>query len=168
MKKILFLTTSVTVLLLTAKTALAQKKNQVEGVWKIVQVIISGKDSTTTVDDPQPGLFIFTKNYYSVLAVRERKPRATVEPSKDPQNLTNSEKIARYDSWKPFVGNSGTYEIKGSMILRHPIVAKNVDVMTSGTPETDEFKLEGTNTLWLKPMNDSMAPQVRVKLIRVE
>jgi len=173
MKKNLFFITTGLLSLFSTNSAFAQTKTKVEGVWRITEVILTfsntaGKDSIITVNNPQPGLFILTKSYYSLLAVRERKPRPTVEPPKDPQNLTDAEKIARYDSWQPFVGNSGTYEIKGSMILRHPVVAKNVDVMTSETPETDEFKLEDTNTLWLKPMNDSMSPHVRVKLVRVE
>ena len=168
MKKMLFFTATITVLLLTANTSFAQKKNQLEGVWKVVEVIISSKDSTSTVSTPQPGLIIFTKGYYSILAVRADKARTAVEPAKDPQNLTDAEKIARYDSWRPFTANSGTYEVKGSTISMHPIVAKNVDVMTRQTPLTDEFKLEGTNTLRVHPIDTSSAPQVRVKLIRVE
>jgi hypothetical protein len=168
MKKILFFTTTITVLLITATTTFAQKKNQLEGVWKVAEVRISSKDSTTTVSTPQPGLIIFTKGYYSILTVRAAKPRTPLEPVKDPQNLTDAEKIALFDSWRPVVANSGTYEIKSSTISRHPIVAKSVDVMTRQTPVTDEFKLEGTNTLWLHPVDTSSAPQIRVKLMRVE
>jgi len=81
-------------------------------------------------------LFIFTKGYYSSLAVRARQPRPAVAPAKDPGNLTDAEKIARYEQWSQFTANSGTYEVKGSMLLLHPLVAKNVEVMTRGTPIT--------------------------------
>jgi hypothetical protein len=47
-------------------------------------------------------------------------------------------------------------------------VAKNVAVMTSGTPNIQEFKLEGPNTLWLIPTGDQAATQPRLKLTRVE
>ena len=96
------------------------------------------------------------------------QPRAAVEPPKDPQNLTDAEKIALYEQWRQFVANSGTYEIKGATITRRPIVAKNVAVMTSGTPNIQEFKLEGANTLWLIPTGDQAATQPRIKLTRVE
>lgn len=168
MKKILLCTTAILVLLLMANTAIAQKKNTLEGVWKVVEVRIShGKDSIVTDSSPQPSLMIFTKRYYSVLAIRGGNPRAAVEPAKDPQNLTDAEKIARYESWRQFVANSGTYDIKGSTIIRRPIVAKSVDVMTSETPAADEFKLEG-NTLWLIVTRDPAIPERRVKWTRIE
>lgn len=47
-------------------------------------------------------------------------------------------------------------------------MAKNVAVMTSGTPNIQEFKLEGPNTLWLMPTGDQAATQARIKLTRVE
>jgi len=65
--------------------------------------------------------------------------------------------------------NSGTYEIKGSTIIRHPIVAKNVEVMTQETATTIyEFKLEGDNTLWLSAPRSTTEPGFKSKLTRVE
>ncbi len=173
MKKILFFITALPAFLLGERAAFAQAKNKVEGVWKAVEVILpfanpAGKDSTTTISNPQPGLIIFTRGYYSILAVTGSKPRAAVERPKDPQNLTEDEKIARYVEWDSFVANSGTYEIKGSTIIRHPIVAKNVSVMTNETPNISEFRLEGANTLWLNPTPDRKTTDPRVKLTRVE
>jgi hypothetical protein len=173
MKKILFFIVPLAAFLLGENAAFAQAKNKIEGVWKVVEVIVpvanpAGKDSTTKVSNPQPGLIIFTKGYYSVMVVRGRQPRTAVAPPKDSLKLTDDEKIARFEEWDTFIANSGTYEIKGSTLIRHPIVAKNVNVMTKETPNVSEFKLEGTNTLWLNPTPDRSATEPRVKLTRVE
>jgi hypothetical protein len=170
MKKILFFTVVLSAFLLAANTAFAQKKNQLEGVWKVVEVIVpsqsTGKD--TTISTPQPGVLIFTKDYYSIIAIQSGRPRIAAEAPKDPQNLSDAEKIARFTEWGPVVANSGTYEIKGFSILRHPIVAKTVDAMNRKDPLADDFTLEGANTLRIIPAGDRAGIRPKVKLIRVE
>ena len=148
-----------------------QKKATVEGVWKVAEVVVPGAtpaDKGTTITSPQPGLLIFTKGYYSSTAVTGREARPAVEPPKDPQNLTDAEKLARFEQWRAFAANAGTYEVKGSTIIRRPVVAKNPNVMDGTTPITSEFKLDGPNTLWLTPTGDSAATGPRVKYTRVE
>jgi hypothetical protein len=54
------------------------------------------------------------------------------------------------------------------MLLLHPTVAKNVEVMTRGTPTTWELKPEAPNSLWLIPSSDGAATEPRLKLTRVE
>jgi hypothetical protein len=122
---------------------------------------------TICCSNPQPGLLIFTKGHYSVVIVIAEKPRATVAPAKDPQNLTDAEKIARYEQWRPFAASSGTYEINGSSLSIRPIVAKSANQMTRTTPISWELKLEGPNTLWLIP-KDQSPTEPRVKLTRLE
>jgi hypothetical protein len=149
----------------------SQTKTQVEGVWKLAEVTVppnNPAEKSTTITNPQPGLIIFTKGYYSFLAVRGGQPRAAFAPAKDPKNLTDAEKIARYEQWSPFTANTGTYEVKGSMLQLHPIVAKNVEVMTSGTPITWELKVEAPNTLWLIPPSDRATTDPRLKFTRLE
>jgi hypothetical protein len=151
--------------------AQSQAKTQVEGVWKIAEVLMPSKNPAekgTTITNPQPGLIIFTKGYYSLLVVRGREPRAAFAPAKDPEHLTDAEKIARYEQWSPFTANTGTYEVKGSMLQLHPIVAKNVEVMTSGTPITWELKVEAPNSLWLIPPADRATTDPRLKFTRLE
>ena len=148
-----------------------QKKTGLEGVWKVAEVVVppsSPTDKGTTITTPQPGLLIFTKGYYSGIAVTGAQPRPAVDPPKDPQNLTDAEKIARYDQWRPFLANAGKYEVKGSTLVLHAMVAKNVNVMTSTTPITWEFKMDGANTFWLIPPSDRATTEPRVKFTRVE
>jgi hypothetical protein len=172
MKKILFLMIT-PAFLVHGPTTFGQKKNQLEGAWKIVEVTIPAGSPTnvamkdTTISNPQPGLIIFTKGYYSVMAVRTSSPRTAAERPKDVNNLTDAEKIARFAEWSPLLANSGTYEIKGSTLIRHPIVAKSAEVMNSQNPLTNEFKIDG-NTLFLNPTPDHATTEPRAKLKRVE
>src|SRR5215208_2559235 len=83
---------------LSASAAFALTKTPVEGVWKVAEVVAPSRNPAekgTTDSNPQPGLIIFTKGYYSQVLVPGAQPRTAVEPAKDPQNLTDAEKIAR-------------------------------------------------------------------------
>ena len=148
-----------------------QKKNQLEGVWKVTEVVVptsNPAEKGTTITSPQPGLLIFTRGYYSGMAVTSDKPRAAFAPAKDPHNLTDAEKIARYEQWNSFIANAGTYEVKGSTLTMHAMVAKNEERMTSAATVTFEIKLEGSNTFWLIPPSDRATTDPRVKLTRLE
>lgn len=154
---------------LSASGVFAQTKTPVEGVWRVAEIVIPGKnadDKGVTDSNPQPGLLIFTRGYYSGMGVEGGQPRTAVEPPKDPRNLTDAEKIARYEQWRRFIANAGTYEINGSTLSMHATVAKNV--ITRDRPNVWEFKLEGPNTLWLIPTGDRVATEPRVKLMRLE
>ena len=146
------------------------KKTQLEGVWKVAEVVppASSPDAKPTpITSPQPGLLIFTKGYYSGMAVTASQPRTAAAPPKDPRNLTDAEKIALYDQWVPFIANAGTYEVKGSTLTLHVMVAKNPGMMTTESTVTWEFKLEG-NTFWLIPPADRATTAARVKFTRLE
>lgn len=156
--------------LLTTGAAFAQTKTPVEGVWKIVERIVPGtnpqaKGDTITYKN-LPSLIIFTRGYCSQVYLSEDEARPRLPRPKDPQNLTDAEKIARYESWRPFFANAGTYEIKGSTLTVHSIVAKNANQM--GGSHAVEFKLEGPKTLWLIPPAEQSAIEPRIKLARVE
>ena len=139
----------------------------VEGVWKIAEVVTTGANAATNAN-PQPSLVIFTRGHYSYVSVGGPTPRPTAAAPKDPNKLTDAEKLARYEQWSPFTANAGTYEVKGATITRRPLVAKNPAVMTTDAPIVQEFKLEG-NTLWLisKSAAGQPASETRTKLVRV-
>lgn len=149
---------------LSASGAFAQTKSPVEGVWKITEVVTP---SGETISNPQPSLIIFTKGHYSQIAVTGTQPRAQVDPPKDPQKLTDAEKIARFEQWGPFSANAGTYVVKGTTLTMRPIVAKSVQVMSGQTPLELTFKLEAPNTLWLIPAEGATG-QAKRKLTRLE
>jgi hypothetical protein len=147
------------------------KNNQLEGVWKVAEVVppvSSPSEKPTPMTNPQPGLLMFTKGYYSGMAVTADQPRTTVAPPKDPSNLTDAEKIARYEHWNRFIANAGAYEFNGTTLTMRAMVAKNQERMTTASTVTYEIKLEGPKTFWLIPTGDRAASDVRVKFTRLE
>jgi hypothetical protein len=146
---------------LSAGGGFAQTKSAIEGVWKITEWIESGKTNT----NPQPGLIIFTRGYYSVAHLMG-PPRTDSIPSNMGREPSDAEKIALYEQWKWFVGISGSYEVKGSTVVMHPIVAKTTWDMRT-TQHEPEFKLEGSNTLWLIPA-EAKKVGLCIKLTRLE
>jgi hypothetical protein len=156
-------------LCLLPATVIAQTTS-VEGVWKIAERIVPGthpraKGVTITNTSP-PSLIIFTRGYYSQVYLGSAESRATFARAKDPKNLTDAEKLVRFEQWSPLFANAGTYEIKGSTLTMRPIVAKNANLMNGS--HAVEFKLEGPNTLWLIPTAEESAIEPRIKLTRVE
>lgn len=153
--------------------AWAQAKSPIEGVWKVSEVQVIGGSNPATNSAPQPGLYIFTKGYYSVMTITGDKARTVIPQGQgggrgQGASLTDAQKIALYEHWAPFTANSGTYTIKGTVLTTRPLVAKNDGVMR-GDPQTREFNLEGT-TLWLitKPAAGQTGAETRTKLTRVE
>lgn len=140
----------------------------IEGVWKVSEVVTTDANAAT-VNNPQPSLVMFTRGHYSYMSVNGTQPRPKVEPAKNPNKLTDPEKIARYEQWNPFTANAGTYEVKGTTLTRRALVAKNEAVMTTNPPVVSEFKLEG-NTLWLttKSAPGQPASENRTRLTRVQ
>jgi hypothetical protein len=90
----------------------------------------------------------FIRGYYSV-AMLMRAPRIDSIPSDMGREVTDAKKIGPYEQWKLFIGISGSYEVKGSTVVMHPLVPKTTcDMNRQSAPE---FKLEWSNTLWLIP-----------------
>jgi hypothetical protein len=151
----------------TGSTQESSAAPPLQGVWKIVEAATTGANASTN-SNPQANLLIFTKGHYSFLMVHGAQPRPQFAPAKDPNELTDAEKVARYEQWSPFTANAGTYEVKGTTLIRRPHVAKNETVMAKNSSFESEFKLEG-NTLWLitkSPVRP--ASESRIKLKRVE
>ena len=162
--------------LVVGTTVVAQPTTSIVGVWKISQRITPAGNPRTggvavTQDNPRPNILIFTRQYYSEIIEMGGQPRpaaASGSSTANPRALTDAEKIALYDQWRPFTANSGTYEIAGSVLVRHPIVAKNVEVMTRGSGIPVEMKFEDANTVWLIPTGEFATAEPRVKLTRLE
>jgi hypothetical protein len=92
----------------------------IEGAWKRTSVVVTGANASKTPQ--QPNIYIYGKKYYA--HVIENTPRKPLPPPKDPNKLTDAEKIAAYEAWAPLNTHAGTYEIKGNTIIHHQIVSK--------------------------------------------
>ena len=138
----------------------------VEGVWKIAKVVTTGANAAT-IASPQPSLIIFHRGYYGYVSSGD-KPRAASATPKDPDKLTDGEKLSRYEEWEPLTGQAGAYEVKGTTLIRHPIVAKNVSVMTTDGPIMQELKLSGDSLVLIsKSAAGRPARETRTTLTRV-
>jgi len=101
------------------------------------------------------------------------KPRALYKA----QEPTNEEKISAFDS---LIANTGTYEISGSTLTIHPIVARNPNFMAGGSDKY-QFRIEGTTLTLTEKSTDlnvrignrvvpasGPASETRLKLVRME
>ena len=144
-----------------ANPVLAQATGPIEGVWKIVEWVESGRTITTV----QPSLFIFTKGYYSMLFLQTDQPRGSVAAPQTRQNLTDAEKIARFEHWSPFTAASGTYQVSDTTVTLRPIIAKSGWEMSEQAIRSFPVRMQGSDTLIVR-----FAPAlgIRVTLVRVE
>lgn len=138
----------------------------IQGAWRVAEVVVTGANASSNTT-PQPSLYVFTKQHYSITTINGSAPRKDVAAAKDPAKLTDAEKIARFEMWNPFTANAGTYSVKGSTLTTTPIVAKNQGVI--GRAATREFQLSGnTLTLIQKSAAGQPAGETRTRLTRVE
>ncbi len=150
----------------------APMQGALEGAWKVTEVSFESPDTSWTDADPQPSLYIFAKQDYSIMHVPSgpdgsSQPRELFsgdEPIVGSSEPTDAEKLAAYDS---FIANSGTYEVSGSTLTTRPIVAKNPNFMSGGSL-TYTYEIEGdtlrlTLTLPWAPENET-----RYTLVRLE
>ena len=137
-----------------------------EGAWRVSEVVVTGANASTN-RSPQPGLFLFTGRHYSIVTVNGTAPRKETAAAANPAQLTDAEKLARYEAWRPFTANSGTYEVSATTLTTRPLVAKNPNAM--GTSTTWERKIEGnTLTLVLRSGANQPASEQRITLTRIE
>ena len=158
--------TRIAVGLVAVTTAAAPARAQsrpLEGVWTRVEVHVIAEDGETVQTNLQSSLYIFTREFFSVMYVDGLEPRPLRGPRAKSQ-LTDAEKIAEYDT---FIGYSGTYEVEGSTLTLRPRVALNPSFMAGGG-RRDEFEVDG-NVLWLiLSAQSGPIQQIRVKLVRLE
>jgi hypothetical protein len=146
------------VMALTCLAAAAQSKNSLQGAWRVRERTPAGQNVQTN-RIPQPGLIIFTGNYYSVMTITSDQPRPEV--ATEPTKVTPAQALATFG---PFTANSGTYEVSGNTLTTHPLVAKNPAIMRATI--TYSFKIDG-NALTLTATNGLTQGQI-IKLTRVE
>ena len=131
-------------ILATAPYASAQSK--LEGAWKIPKIVASNADELKDIN-VRSGLIIFTKRHYSMMYIACESPRADLPPKATDTQLAVA--------WRPFIANSGTYEINRTRFTIHPLLAKDPKTMKSGNYMIFEFELTG-NRLRIKSKENSL------------
>ena len=157
---------SLSVGLATGQGIAAQStRNSVQGVWRVVEAVITGPGARTIAFADRPNLTIITARHYSRVEVQSDGPRPILA---DVAKASADELRA---AWGPFVSEAGTYEVTpGNVITMRPIASKNPAVMGPGVFISYSYKLEG-DTLSLtqqRNQNGPFANPFTLKLIRVE
>ena len=121
-------------------TGAAQSASSLEGAWRVDALIGPGE---RVLEDPQPGLLLFTGRYYSYTFVTSEGPRAPLPTGPaTPEVLVNA--------WNPFTANAGTFETRGDVMTRRPLVAKSPAAMAPGAFNEYTFRLSA-DTMWVTP-----------------
>jgi Lipocalin-like domain len=141
-------------LLLASGIAPAQQKSTpLTGAWEVTKLQMTGPKAQT-ITNPQPGLYLFTGKYFSIMMVMGDRPRPIHPTLPEVPKATVQEILAVYG---PYVANTGTYEINGDALIMHPIVSKNPELM--GGSVIYSFEIHG-NSLTLKMMKMIMGASV--------
>ena len=120
----------------------------IEGVWRTTSVVTTGANASSDLNPPA-NILIFTKRHFSLVVLNNPRERPAPPAPKDPNKLTDAEKIARYEDWRPFNALSGTYEIKGTTVIRHSLVEKGSPAPGRTTYEdaARELRFEGNDKM---------------------
>jgi hypothetical protein len=136
------------------------------GVWRGTSTVVTGTGARAN-PNRHPNVFIYTKNHYAFVAQDGQPPkpiRQAVAPPKDPNNLTDAEKLALYELWEPLGAQAGTYEVTGNTVVDHPILEKNVP------PRSRTYTLEfiGNDTMVQSATSADGKSELRRTYTRVE
>jgi hypothetical protein len=119
-------------------------QSQIEGVWQAEETIWEGGSDSLpywaepgTNTNPEPSLYIFTKQHYSILSVRAPRTISPEGISRD--ELSYDQQMSEY---LLFTANAGTYEINGSTLTTRPSVALGTRFMSGGEANA-EFRIDG-------------------------
>lgn len=156
-----------------AASAMAQEKSGgaplLNGVWKVAEITLENQQGIRTNSDPQPGLFVFGDDYYSIAWIPRPEPRIAFST---PWQPTDEEIKSAYET---VLFNTGTYELTDTTLTTRPVISKVPDL--SGGHAVYQCRIE-QDVLWLTMIDEysvdgSQAPWVGnvrfpLKLIRIE
>lgn len=147
----------------TAATSASEPNAAVQGVWRTLEVVVSGANVRTF--KPEATLTIFHGRHYSRVEVHGEQSRPLLD---NPAAASADELRAM---WGPFVAEAGTFEVSGSdVITTRATVAKNPAMMRDGAASVYTYRRQG-DTLTLTEVRTPAGPSaqpVTVTLTRVE
>jgi hypothetical protein len=143
------------------------KPTPLTGTWRITEVKTTGPKARTN-SNPQPGLYIFTGEYFSAMAVYSESPRPDVIIR--PKDFATASAADLLAAWGGFSGYCGTYSISGETVSFKAVVSMQPRPMTRGEAIVYSFRMEG-NKLTLVPLRDANGPIANgatIALTRIE
>jgi len=128
-------------------------RDSLVGAWRVTEIADA---NGPPIANPQPGLYIFTRQHYSFVRINGTKPLPGY-PSND--RATDADKVTVFNS---LYLNSGTYTVTANMLATKAMVAKSAFAI-GGPGNQYEFSVNG-NTLVLTQKPSGAV----IKLVRVE
>lgn len=138
----------------------------VQGVWRVTEVTTTGLNGTTN-RQPQPGLWIFTDQHFSIVRVNSEKPRPGLSAAEE--SKASTAELLAVDG-NAFTAMSGTYELAGDRLTTRATVATRNGPMSPGSFQTLSFTLD-SSTLVLTNAETNQGPVANPttwKLVRLE
>jgi hypothetical protein len=123
------------------------------GAWRVTEI---GDANGAPITNPQPGLYVFTRQHYSFVRINGTRPLPDY-PSND--KATDADKVAVFNA---LYMNTGTYTVSGRNLATKAMVAKSKFAI-GGAGNQYEFNLTGNNLM----LTQKPAGAV-IKLVRLE
>ncbi len=117
----------------------AQAQGSLEGAWQRTEVMISGGPNEGTNTDPTLHLLLFTGGHYSRILNFAARP----DPLPEGESATDERILASYASFR---ANSGTYDVSGSRLMLHFMLALNPNAV--GNTTEAEYRIDGDKLIF--------------------
>lgn len=127
--------------------------NPLMGAWRVTEF---ADPNGSPITNPQPGLYIFTRQHYSFTRIQGTRPLPDY-PSND--KATDADKVAVFNA---LYLNTGTYTVTGNQLATKAMVAKSKFAI-GGAGNQYNFAVAG-NTLTLTQRPSGAV----IKLVRLE
>jgi hypothetical protein len=128
-------------------------RNPLMGAWKVTEIADANGPPIT---NPQPGLYIFTREHYSFARINGTKPLPNYASN---DKATDAEKVTVFNS---LYLNSGTYTVTGNVLATKAMVAKSAFAI-GGAGNQYEFTVNGTSLVLTQKPSGAV-----IKLARIE
>jgi hypothetical protein len=123
------------------------------GAWRVTEIADANGPANT---NPQPGLYIFTRQHYSFVRINGTRPLPTY-PSND--KATDADKVAVFNA---LYLNSGTYTVTGNSLATKAQVAKSAFAI-GGAGNQYDFAVTGKTLVLTQRPSGAV-----IKLVRLE
>ena len=123
------------------------------GAWRVTEVADA---NAAPITNPQPGLYIFTRQHYSFTRIQGTRPLPAY-PSND--KATDADKVAVFNA---LYLNAGTYSVTGNTLATKATVAKSAFAIGSAGNQY-EFNVTGNNLVLTQKPSGAV-----IRLVRLE
>lgn len=147
--------TAVFVLVVIAVTAYGQSSPPgpaLVGAWRVTEFADA---NAAPITNPQPGMYIFTRQHYSFARIQGTRPLPAY-PSND--KATDADKVAVFNA---LYLNVGTYTVTGNTLATKAEVAKSAFAIGGGNQY--EFNVTGNNLVLTQRPSGAV-----IRLVRLE